>query len=87
MASVTITHEEWFAELERIGVLAGDADGATVTELVDASGRGDNWVRNKVRLGIRAGVIEIVRKQMTTIDGRQTLVPAYRMIGVKGKKK
>lgn len=83
-----ISLEEWFAELARLGVgHAGDGEAVTITELTTQTHHSARWVRDRVKAAIRDGKMIGTRKRMVTMDGRETLVPAYRFVDEREKPK
>ncbi|MBI3412106.1 MAG: hypothetical protein HY040_27560 [Planctomycetes bacterium] len=52
----------------------------TTNELAELCGRGPDWVRQMVKKALTAGVMEMIFISATTIAGRRTKVPAYRMV-------
>jgi hypothetical protein len=73
----SINLDEWLAELTRLQESPSDA--WTVQEMAAQTGKSVKSVRDKLRLGIAAGTVQITRKHTTTLDGRSSLVPAYRI--------
>lgn len=75
-----INYDEWLSELEKVtSNVRADGDGLTTLELVELTGRCDVWVREKIRNAIRAGTICCCQKRSYRIDGKPTLVPAYKL--------
>lgn len=70
------TFEEVIAEAERL--TNKNADGFTVSEMVEATGHCDNWCRVQLKKLITAGKLKCNGKaQRRSIDGRKCMVPAY----------
>jgi hypothetical protein len=73
-----ITHEELLAEIERI---EGDQhDGATVTELVEQTGRSREMILGKLKAAAREGRLMVARKVVLSIDGRPLWAPCYKVV-------
>lgn len=82
MSDEAFTHDELIAALTAAQPATGEDDPAamTVRELVTATGRGDVVVARRLRGLIDAGLVEVVRRPWTRIDGARTTVPAYRLM-------
>ena len=74
---ISITTDEWLAELERIESETGD--GSTVAELSEALGHSREWVCRKLRPAISAGKVAVTRRRVDDIAGRKQWVPAYKL--------
>ena len=74
----TITRDEWLAELERV-MAARDpkADGLTARELADQWGCCTRVALD--RLGMLRERVTVGYKRGTSISGRNTMVPCYRL--------
>ena len=79
--SEAFTHDELIAALTAARPGVDDPKALTVRELVAATGRGNVVVARRLRGLIDAGLVEVVRRPLTRIDGAQTTVPAYRLVG------
>jgi hypothetical protein len=73
-----ITHEELLAEIERIE--GGQQDGATVTELVEQTGRSREVILGKLKIAAREGRLVVGRKSVRSIDGRPLWAPCYKVV-------
>jgi len=73
-----ITHEELIAEIERID--RGGGDGATVTELVEQTGKSRDSVLRRLRVLAREGRLIVSRKQIVTIHGVSAWTPCYTIL-------
>lgn len=58
-------------------------DGLTVEELAIKTGRDVGWVREKLRLLAAAGRLIVGRKKQMGLDGRNAMVPAYKIAPAK----
>ena len=80
MAQV-ITIEEWLAEIDRLGAGShGDENAITIDELKQMTGRSYGYLRNRIKVAIKHGLMVATKRQSTSIDGRIMMVPAYRMV-------
>jgi CRP-like cAMP-binding protein len=78
--TITITREEWLAELERVLVPpTGTLDGLTATEIAVQSGITRSRVMVLLGRASAQGQLQIGRKPVTAIDGRLSMVPCYRL--------
>lgn len=57
-----------------------DGPGVTVRELQAVTGRGPGYIRDALKVLLRARQIVVTRVQITDLSGRRTWVPAYRPI-------
>lgn len=57
----------------------GEDDGVSVRELMKATGRNQDVVRDWLRERIAAGTVEVVRAKKLALDGRLSTVSAYRL--------
>jgi hypothetical protein len=73
-----ITHEELLAEIERSE--GGQHDGATVTELVEQTGRSRELILDKLKAAAKEGRLVIARKVVRSIDGRPLWAPCYKVV-------
>jgi hypothetical protein len=87
----TVLEQQRYDEFERL--LSGTPSGAvlkdgafTVKELVQATGRGPEWVRTSLRAAIAAGAWEVVRIHRKNMAGYMQTMPAYRPVAKKKKK-
>jgi hypothetical protein len=65
---------------EILGVVIELTEGAfTVTELADRTGQSLFAIRKKLRPRVASGELELVRKPIVDLAGRNTTVPAYRV--------
>jgi hypothetical protein len=82
-----ITHEELLAEIERVE--NGQADGATVSELVEQTGRSRPMILARLKAAAKEGRLVVGRKIVPSIDGRPMWSPCYKIVqrkpSVKGK--
>lgn len=78
--SVTITREEWLAELERVMKSPEDGDGMTVLELAEAMGWSEKRTREALHKLNRAKRIAVNRGTRYALDGRRASVPLYRIV-------
>lgn len=77
---MSISKEAWIAELER-SVRLASAEGLSVAEMVEQTGKGERVVRQWLRRAIGLGEWRCVgRKSAEAIDGRQLYVPCYRPV-------
>lgn len=59
---------------------AGDGAGwVTSREIAKATNRSTKWVRERLAEAIEAGKVAVGRRPATAIDGKGTMVPAYRV--------
>lgn len=78
MTEIGITREEWLAGIERAE--AASAEGAkTAKEWAEMAGRSVEWIREHIRRGMEAGLIEYVPVQRETISKKMVPVSAYRL--------
>ena len=71
--------DEILKEINRIK--SEKIDGFTTRDMMDATGRCDNWCRQKIADLIRSGKAELSGKvRRPTIDGKTYLLPVYRII-------
>ena len=85
MDRVNITASEILDALQKSKATASRPKGClTMVEVQDALGIGASTARERVKTLWRKGMVEVVMVWTATMDGRQRLVPAYRMR--KGKK-
>ena len=74
----TITRDEWLREFERVMCqMRPDSEGMTTDELARSWGCSIRVARE--RLGLTRNRLVVGRKRATTLDGRSTLVPCYRL--------
>lgn len=78
--SVTITREEWLAEIERVMQSPEDGDGMTVLELAEAMGWCEKRAREALHKLNRAKRIVVTRGTRYALDGRRASVPLYRIV-------
>ncbi len=64
---------------EAMGQPENADDGFTGTELADMLGRGATAVRKIIKVMLRDGVLERVTVERDRIDGRPTVLTAYRL--------
>lgn len=57
----------------------GSGVGASVRELMQATGRNQDMVRDWLRRGLAAGTVEVVRVKRAALDGRIATVSAYKL--------
>lgn len=62
-------------------------DGLTVQELALKTGRSVEWIRSKLKLLAAAGRLVVGRKKAMGLDGRDILVPAYKIKPAEAAKK
>lgn len=88
MATENITISEWLKELERIrGPKTADRRGWTIYEMKRATGRGDSYLRQRVRAAVEAGLMRCEFRPRPTITGRSQPVPVYVPVGQKKGRK
>jgi hypothetical protein len=78
-----ITVDELMRELAKFEPTE-DAEGMTTPELCEACNKGDKWVRDRIRQGLKAGTIRQQRALRRAIDGRMVHVPVYVRVGENG---
>ena len=71
-------HEELLAEIERIE--SGNQDGATVTELVEQTGRSRPVILSRLKVAAKEGRLIVGRKVIHSIDGRPLWAPCYKIV-------
>lgn len=76
-----ITHEELLAEIERVE--KSRADGATVSELVEQTGRSRSMILARLKAAAKEGRLVVGRKIVHSIDGRPLWSPCYRIVNRK----
>jgi len=64
----------------RAGLPCFDSDGATSQEIADALDVSKDTVTKRLKTLKAAGLIAVVRKYSTSLDGRTITVPAYKLI-------
>lgn len=74
-----ITMDEWFAELERLGVDT-DNEGMTTRDLMSATGHGEHWVLRRLRQAMNMGCLVSGRATRQGIHGSMVRVPVYRFV-------
>lgn len=80
MSDITITTEEWLAELERL--YDEQPDGFTRAELQEIADIGRDKAQNIIRLGIATGVLKFAgHRRSVDVTGRRTLLPVYCAVG------
>jgi hypothetical protein len=84
--TLRVSFDEWIAEIEKLERRSEIKDAFTCSEICLALRRSPKWIQGKLRLGIQEGRIEVVRKRLRDISGRNVMVPAYRLVKSKGKK-
>lgn len=62
-----ITHAEWLYELARL--TAKNDDGMTVEEMMDATGRGEAWVRTRIRKASKLGWLRTGKRSAVNVVG------------------
>lgn len=84
---VSITTNELLEAIRKAQRSIKDPGGfTTITEMRDASGMCRNAIAHHLQLFKQAGRLECRRVQREGLDGRRTVVPAYRVTkGTKGK--
>jgi len=84
---VSITTNELLEAIRKAQRSIKDPGGfTTITEMRDASGMCRNAIAHHLRLFKQAGRLECRRVPREGLDGRRTMVPAYRVTkGTKGK--
>lgn len=76
--SEEIRADEWMAELEAAMQRGGD-DGATIRELMEATGHGEHWVKERLRSLQAQGRLIAGRANRPAIDGTLRRVPVYQI--------
>lgn len=84
-AEVVIREDEWLAELEKLGMNAGE-EGATSLEIQERTGIGEKKVRRLLKRGLASGLVAIGRGLRQSLSGVTIQVPVYRFLGKGGKK-
>jgi len=62
-------------------------DGLTVEELAIKTGKHPDWIKDKLRLLAAANRLIVGRKKQMGLDGRSTLVPAYKIAPVRNRER
>lgn len=88
MATNRITSDEWIAELDRLASIStqADSDLLTVVEMCEQSGYSKNKLLRYLKSANKAGRLIVGRKQGIDIAGRDTSMPAYKIISEQKKK-
>ncbi len=60
------------------------ADARTVSELADATGHDEKWIRRRLRGLLAEGRVEVVKVRRYRLDGQQYAAPAYRLVVTAG---
>ncbi|MCD6385914.1 MarR family transcriptional regulator [Candidatus Sumerlaeota bacterium] len=71
--------------IKTLGIRQSEGEGLTVRELTKATGWSRSFLHCRLRDLIEKGIVEVVRKQITRIDGYSVNVPAYRLREEKSK--
>lgn len=80
-----ITIEEWRAELEKIQN-KNTNDGFTTSEICDATGKNEKWVRGKMKDMIISGIVIPIRlNRCSVLDGVVRPVPGFKIKRHDGK--
>ena len=65
--------------LSQLGAV-GEAEGITADELIEKSGRSEEWVHRRIRQAVAAGTMEYAgRKAFKRVDGLKCMKPVYRL--------
>lgn len=85
--TATLTTSEWLHELLRVQK-DSDNEAVTVSELAAMLGRPSRLIRERLGALQRTGTITLnpTTKRIRAIDGRETVVSAYRIRRVKAQK-
>lgn len=75
----TVTPADIHAEFVRLGIKPNAKDFLTTRELMRAWGLSDKAVVARLHLAREAGILEVGRKQVTSLTGAVTTVVAYRI--------
>lgn len=85
--AASISMDEWLAELESLRRKGGPkgAEGHTSGEIRDHLGLGGRTVLRLLREAKAAGRLQVGTAARESLDGRQVMVPVYKIVA--GKKK
>ena len=78
MPSDNISVEEWLAALQEAE--QPDKQSAnvwSVRDLMTKTGRGERWVKSRIRAGLDAGILCRAQKQIIDMAGRSQRIAAY----------
>lgn len=73
-----ITHEEWLAELAKIGEMGPQGDGLTTNEICERQGIHRTTATKLLRQAAKLGKLIVTRKRVPCLDGVRRLSPAYK---------
>ena len=79
MDSVRLTEHDLIEAILTAQVDSGAADALTVLDMVEQAGLSTGAVRAKLKDLARSGRLEVCKVRRSTIDGRLTWVPAYKL--------